>query len=354
MNPDFWRGKRVFMTGHTGFKGGWLTLWLTELGARVHGYALNPPTEPNLFTVAGLESRLQSHTVADVRDADALARAIRDSAPEIVFHLAAQPLVRRSYHAPVETFAVNVMGTVHLLDAIRKASSVRAVINVTSDKCYENHEWPWPYRESDSLGGFDPYSSSKACAELVSQAWRRSYLDDAGIHLATVRAGNVVGGGDWATDRLLPDFLRAIDAGQPLTIRAPNAVRPWQHVLEPISGYLLLAERLFFDGEPFRGAWNFAPDIDDARSVGWIVERMRARVAGATWRQENRSQPHEAGVLRLDASKARIELGWRPRWRLDTALDRVLAWHQAWRSGEDMAAFGLGQIRDYARSPAGI
>ena len=275
MNPTFWRDRRVFLTGHTGFKGGWLALWLTHVGAEVHGYALAPPTEPNFYTAARLERYLASSTIADIRDADTLERAMRAARPEVVLHLAAQPLVRHSYAEPVDTYATNVMGTIHLLEAVRKTSGVRAVVNVTTDKCYDNREWLWPYRENEALGGYDPYSSSKACSELVTAAWRRSFLEPAGIRLATARAGNVIGGGDWAADRLVPDFLRAVDGGRPLIVRSPDATRPWQHVLEPLAGYLALAVKLCHE-DSFDDAWNFGPAEADARTVRWMLEVQAA------------------------------------------------------------------------------
>jgi len=347
MNRAFWRGKRVFLTGHTGFKGGWLALWLADMGAEVHGYALAPPTEPDFFTVVNLKRRLASSTIADIRDAEVLTLAMQAAQPDVVLHLAAQPLVRYSYVAPVETYAVNVMGTVNLLEAVRQTSSVRAMVNVTTDKCYENREWVWPYRESEALGGFDPYSSSKACSELVTAAYRRSFLEAAGIHLASARAGNVIGGGDWAPDRLIPDFLRALDAGQSLTIRSPLATRPWQHVLEPLSGYLTLAEKLLTDGKGFAEAWNFGPEEVDAKPVQWIVEYLCGQVPDAVWKCDAAPQPHEANMLKLDSAKAKIELGWRPRWNLQTALGMTLAWHQAWKQGSDMTAISVQQIQAY-------
>jgi CDP-glucose 4,6-dehydratase len=347
MNREFWRGKRVFMTGHTGFKGGWLSLWLADMGAEVHGYALTPPTEPNFFTVAGLPSRLASHTLADLRDAEALIRAMQTARPDIVLHLAAQPLVRYSYAAPVETYAVNVMGTVNLLEAVRLTPGVKAVINVTTDKCYENREWVWPYRENEAMGGADPYSSSKACSELVTAAYRTSFLDAAGIQLASARAGNVIGGGDWAVDRLIPDFLRAIDAGRTLNIRSPLATRPWQHVLEPLAGYLMLAEKLCDAEADFAEGWNFGPDENDAKPVRWIVEYLCDQVPEAAWQCDDSPQPHEANMLKLDSSKAKSRLGWRPRWNLQTALGQTLAWHQAWKVGSDMAQISLSQIVAY-------
>lgn len=354
MNRGFWRGKRVFLTGHTGFKGGWLALWLTDMGAEVHGYALAPPTDPNLFTATNLTDHLAHSTIANIRDAGALAEAMQAARPDIVLHLAAQPLVRYSYAAPVETYAVNVMGTVNLLEAVRHTPGVKAVVNVTTDKCYENREWVWSYREYEAMGGFDPYSSSKACSELVTAAYRRSFMEPAGIHLASVRAGNVIGGGDWADDRLVPDFLRALDASETLAIRSPLATRPWQHVLEPLSGYLMLAEKLFTDGQNFAEAWNFGPEASDAKPVQWIVEYLCSQVPDAVWKCEAAPQPHEAHMLKLDSSKAKVELGWRPRWNLQTALGMTLAWHRAWKNGADMAAISVQQIQAYeaAANPA--
>lgn len=347
MNTGFWRDKRVFLTGHTGFKGGWLSLWLQSMGAEVHGYALNPPTEPNLFTVAKVGEGMASSEIADIRDSDKLRKVMQAARPEIVFHLAAQPLVRYSYTRPVETYAVNVMGTVHLLEAVRATPSVKAIVNVTTDKCYENREWAWGYRENEAMGGHDPYSSSKGCAELVTAAYRRSYLEQAGIALASARAGNVIGGGDWAEDRLIPDFLRALDAGAILKIRSPKSTRPWQHVLEPLSGYLLLAERLYIDGAQFAEGWNFGPSEEDARPVSWIVERLAEMRQDVKWQCDEMPQLHEANYLKLDSSKARNRLDWRARWRLQTALQKTLEWHQAWRQAEDMRAVTLNQIMQY-------
>lgn len=347
VNPDFWRGKRVFLTGHTGFKGGWLSLWLQAMGAEVHGYALDPPTEPNIFTVAKVSTGMASSEIADIRDADKLRHAMQAARPEIVFHLAAQPLVHNSYAQPTETYAVNVMGAVNLFEAVRATPSVKAVVNVTTDKCYENREWIWGYRENEPMGGFDPYSSSKGCAELVTSAYRRSFLEPAGIALASARAGNVIGGGDWATDRLIPDLLRAMDAGETLRIRSPQATRPWQHVLEPLSGYLMLAERLYMDGAAFAEAWNFGPRDEGVRSVQWIVERLAEIRKDVNWQCNKTSQLHEAHYLKLDSSKAQSQLGWQPRWRLQTALQKTLEWHEAWRNAEDMKPVTLAQISDY-------
>ncbi len=350
MNQSFWNGKRVFLTGHTGFKGGWLSLWLAEMGAQVHGYALEPPTKPSFFTTTCLERRMTASLISDIREAEALDQAMQTARPEVVFHLAAQPLVRHAYSNPVETYTVNVMGTVNLLEAVRCTPGVKAVVIITTDKCYENREWPWPYRENDSLGGFDPYSSSKACVELVTSTWRRSYLNTTGVYLASGRAGNVIGGGDWAADRLMPDFLRALDSGEPLVVRSPLATRPWQHVLEPLAGYLQLAEKLYSDGDAWTEAWNFGPDEADARTVQWIVETLCARMPSASWQRDKAPQPHEANTLRLDSSKARLRLGWRPRWSLPRALQATLDWHLAWKDGSAMDEFSLRQIHEYTTS----
>jgi len=347
VNPTFWRDRSVFVTGHSGFKGGWLSLWLTQAGARVHGYSLAAPTEPNLFTVARVRDGLASHSTGDVRDADALCRAVAAAKPDVVFHLAAQPLVRYSYREPVETYAVNVLGTVNLLEAVRASPDIRCVVNVTTDKCYENREWVWGYREGEPLGGHDPYSSSKACAEIVTAAYRRSFLAEAGVAIATARAGNVIGGGDWAADRLLPDFFRAYDASRALEVRHPNATRPWQHVLEPVSAYLLLAESLVASGQAHAEAWNFGPSDDDARPVEWILDRLAAKVPGSRWSRAGGEHAHEAGYLKLDSNKARALLGWQVSWDLATALDMTVDWHSAWRRGDDMHEFSLGQIRAY-------
>jgi len=347
MNREFWRGKRVFITGHTGFKGGWLALWLADMGAEVHGYALAPPTEPNLFTAANVKARLARSTITDIRNVGALVESMQVANPSIVFHLAAQPLVRYSYVDPAETYSVNVMGTVNLLEAVRQTTSVKAVVNVTTDKCYENREWVWPYRENEAMGGFDPYSSSKACSELVTAAYNRSFLEPAGKYLASARAGNVIGGGDWASDRLIPDFLRALDTDQALTVRSPLAIRPWQHVLEPLSGYLMLAEKLFLQGQGFAQPWNFGPEEADARPVQWIVEYLCSQVPSATWNYVASTQPHEAKTLKLDSSKARAQLGWRPRWNLQTALNKTLTWHQDWKNASDMAAISSQHIQEY-------
>jgi CDP-glucose 4,6-dehydratase len=347
MSPDFWRNRSVFITGHTGFKGGWMALWLSQLGAKVHGYSLEPPTMPNFFTETQLQDRLQSSITADIRDLPKLIAATQAAKPSIIIHMAAQPLVRESYSTPVETFATNVIGTVNVLEAARQSETVQAILNITTDKCYENQEWLWPYRENDRLGGYDPYSSSKACAEIAAVAYRKSFLTQSGIQLASVRAGNVIGGGDWATDRLIPDFLRAIDAGQTLRIRSPNAVRPWQHVLEPLCGYLMLAEHLVTDGAAFAEAWNFGPEEFDSKPVSLILELLCQKIPNARWGLEGVPQPHEASLLKLDSSKAKARLGWAPRWSLDISLNKTVEWHKAWKEGQSMAKKSIEQIEEY-------
>lgn len=360
---SFFSGKKIFVTGHTGFKGSWLCLWLHAMGAEVTGYALDPPTTPSLFELAGVGGLLKRDIRGDVRDLASLAGAMAQATPEIVFHLAAQSLVRESYRSPVETYATNVMGTVHLLEAVRNCSSVRAVVNVTTDKCYENREWAWGYRENEPMGGYDPYSSSKGCSELITAAYRRSFFNDITIQqcnnstvqpravaIATARAGNVIGGGDWALDRLIPDCLRALLAGEEIVIRSPHAIRPWQHVLEPLSGYLLLAEELYNGDSKFAEAWNFGPLDDDARPVEWIVQRLCGLWGGgAGYRVDVGSHPHEAHYLKLDISKARSELDWRPRWGLETALQSIVEWTQAMLRQEDMRAISLQQIEEYQK-----
>jgi len=352
INSSFWQGKKVFLTGHTGFKGGWLSLWLQQLGAEVTGYALQPPTKPSLFEVANVSQGMKS-IIGDIRDGQALANAMRDVLPDIVIHMAAQPLVRYSYLDPVETYSTNVMGTVHLLEAVRQSPSVRAVVNVTSDKCYENKEWVWGYRESEPMGGYDPYSNSKGCAELVTSAYRSSFFnpakyDDHRVALASVRAGNVIGGGDWATDRLIPDILSAISAGRPVVIRNPHAIRPWQHVLEPLSGYLLLAQHLYEQGEVFAEGWNFGPRDEDARPVQWIVGQLTEQWGnGASWQLDAGSHPHEAHYLKLDCAKAKARLGWEPRWNLASTLEMIVVWQRAYLTQADMRQITLNQISQY-------
>ncbi|MFS0735463.1 CDP-glucose 4,6-dehydratase [Sphingomonas sp. 1P06PA] len=345
VDPAFWAGKRIFLTGHTGFKGSWTALWLQQMGAQVTGFALAPPTAPALFEVARVGDGMTS-IIGDIRDQALLERAVIEADPEIVIHMAAQPLVRASYDDPVGTYATNVMGTVHLLEAVRKTGSVRAACIVTTDKCYENREWAWGYREDEAMGGHDPYSNSKGCAELVTSAYRRSFFSEPGsAAIASGRAGNVIGGGDWAADRLIPDILRSIAERQPVLIRNPLAIRPWQHVLEPVSGYLVLAQALWNDPQAASEAWNFGPRDDDARPVQWIVERLCALWGeGASWEHDRSVQPHEARYLKLDISKARAGLGWQPQWTLAEALDSIVAWHRAWLAGADMRQHCINEV----------
>ncbi len=345
---SFWRDRRVLVTGHTGFKGAWLTLYLLSRGARVRGLALAPNTEPSLFEQAGLAAEVPDAQV-DVRDAAATEARVRDAAPEIVFHLAAQPLVLESYRDPVETFATNALGTAHLLEAVRRVGGVRAVVAVTTDKCYENKEWLWAYREIDRLGGHDPYSASKACAELVVSSFRDSFFHTPGAPvLVSARAGNVIGGGDWAAHRLIPDLVRARLAGQPAVIRHPRAIRPWQHVLDCVSGYLALARRAVAGDIAVAGAWNFAPDPADAQPVEWIADRVSTCWPGGGWRRETAADaPHEATYLRLDASKARQQLGWRPVWNLEQAIDHTIGWYREVAGGADARAVTRRQIDEY-------
>jgi CDP-glucose 4,6-dehydratase len=352
---DFWRERRVLLTGHTGFKGAWLALWLQALGARVTGFSLGVPTQPSLYELARVGDGMDD-IEGDVRDFRALVAALALARPEVVIHMAAQSLVRPSFSEPRTTYEVNVMGTVNLLDAVRRDGNVRVVVNVTSDKCYENREWEWAYREHEPMGGHDPYSSSKGCAELVTDAFRRSFFcaDDC-ARVASARAGNVIGGGDWAEDRLIPDLMRAVLDGRTVRVRSPGSVRPWQHVLNPLGGYLTLAQALWSSTE-FAGGWNFGPADEDARPVHWIVERM-----AASWPQQlrwveddesYRPRLHEARYLKLDSSRARSLLGWRPRWGLGEGLDATVAWYRALRAGEDMAAVTAEQIESYEREAA--
>jgi CDP-glucose 4,6-dehydratase len=348
LNVAFWNGRRVFITGQTGFKGAWLSLWLAQLGARVTGYALQPPTDPNLHDLARVDGLVHSLR-GDIRDRRLLGDAISRSEPEIIFHFAAQSLVRESYRSPLETYEVNVLGTAHVLEAIRTCPSVRAAIMATSDKCYENRETGAAFREGDPLGGRDPYSSSKACAELVTAAYRDSYFGERSHpRIATVRAGNVIGGGDWASDRLVPDIVRAFTQNKPVEIRNPSAVRPWQHVLDPLAGYILLAERLWEGRAEMAAAWNFGPDTSAMRSVGWVVEQVAARWGQRTdWKRDARENPHEASTLLLDSDKARSRLGWLPRLGLTDAIEWTVDWYRACDAGEDPRAITLQQLRRY-------
>lgn len=347
VNPAFWSGKRVFVTGHTGFKGSWLSLWLQQMGAELTGYALEPTTQPNLFTIANVGHGMHS-IIGDIRDQTHLQQALSTNQPRIVLHLAAQALVGEGYRDPLGTYATNVQGTANLLEAVRNTPGVQAVVVVTSDKCYENKEWSWPYRENEALGGYDPYSSSKACAELVTAAYRQSFLATAGIALASARAGNVFGGGDWSANRLIPDLLAAFAASRPAQLRNPAAIRPWQHVLEPLAGYLILAERLVSNPH-LAGAWNFGPGDADCLSTGAIATRMSSLWGDdANWAPETSNFPHEAGLLRLDSSLAREQLGWKSRLSLDEALAATISWHKTWLTGANMRDVTLQQINEFS------
>lgn len=350
VDPTFWRDKKVFLTGHTGFKGSWLSLWLVSMGAKVTGYALAPNTTPNLFSVLAIDSLIEKSHIANIRDLASLQKAMSDANPDVVIHMAAQPLVRYSYANPVETYATNVMGTVHLLESTRSIDSVRATVVVTTDKCYENKEWVWGYRENEPMGGYDPYSNSKGCAELATSAYRQSYFSSPNSinHVASARAGNVIGGGDWSEDRLIPDAIKAFEASKPLMIRNPLATRPWQHVLEPLSGYLILAQALYERGSAFASGWNFGPHDSDTKSVQEVVELLINEWGElARWEKEGLEQPHEANLLRLDCSKAHSSLGWYPRWNLQTALDLTVVWQKAFKANSDMRKFSYAQIEKY-------
>lgn len=352
LNPAFWQGKSVLVTGHTGFKGGWLSLWLQELGARAAGFSLPDSTQPNLFECADVGKSMNSH-YGDLRDPEEVRNTLNEFHPEIIFHLAAQSLVREGFIDPLGTYATNVMGTANLLNTVRHTNSVRVVIVVTSDKCYENKAWPWGYREIDSLGGKDPYSSSKSCAEIVTAAYRHSFFGkDSGVSVASVRAGNVIGGGDWAKDRLIPDIFRSFEKNEPVILRYPQAVRPWQHVLEPLRGYLMLAEQLWQHGEEFTEAWNFGPDPQDAKSVAWLADQLAALWKhGARWDISQGKHPEESALLSLDSSKAGQRLGWRPKWHLEKSLVETYSWHRAWIEGRNMHDYTLAQILAYTGSP---
>jgi CDP-glucose 4,6-dehydratase len=349
---QFWKGKQVFITGHTGFKGSWLALVLQHFGASITGYALDPPTKPSLYELAGLQSLLQSN-IRDIRDFESLQAALKAAEPEIIFHLAAQPIVLESYKDPLGTYSTNILGTANLLQAARFVPSVRAIVVITTDKCYENREWIWPYRESDRLGGYDPYSSSKACAELVTSSMRNSFFhpdryDQHGVAIASVRAGNVLGGGDWARDRLVPDVIRAFLKNEKVILRNPSAVRPWQHVLEPLSGYMLVAENLYREGVEFGETWNFGPEHSDAKPVEWIV-RTLCTLWGSEAAYEIEQNPglHEAHYLKLDWSKARACLDWNPKWNLLTALERTIEWARVYQKAGDIRAICHRQIEEY-------
>ena len=348
VNNAFWKGKRVFVTGHTGFKGSWIALWLQSIGALVKGYALEPPTNPSLFIEANVADNMESE-IGDIRDLNNVKNAMLSFNPDILIHMAAQPLVRLSYTNPVDTYTTNVIGTVNVLEAARYCKQLKAIVSVTTDKCYENKEWVWGYRENEPMGGYDPYSSSKGCAELVTSAYRNSFFSSSDqAALASARAGNVIGGGDWASDRLVPDILRAFENSESVVVRNPLSTRPWQHVLEPLSGYLVLAQELYTNGNEFAEAWNFGPKDEDCRPVNWILDKMVTSWGGsANWILDKNNHPHEAGFLKLDCSKAAARLHWSPKWDLEYTLDRIVDWHQQWRAGKNMQAQCLQEIVAY-------
>ena len=350
VNPSFWSGKKVFLTGHTGFKGSWLSLWLQEMGSLVKGFSLDVNTAPSLFLLAKVANGMDSE-IGDIRDLDQLEKSMVSFNPDILIHMAAQPLVRDSYLDPVETYTTNVIGTVNVLESARKCKNLKAIVSVTTDKCYENKEWEWGYRENEPMGGYDPYSSSKGCAELVTSAYRRSFFNtDDSASLASARAGNVIGGGDWAKDRLIPDVLRAFENSESVTIRNPYSTRPWQHVLEPLSGYLVLAQALFLHGGKFAEAWNFGPRDEDCKSVSWLVNKIaRAWESDATWIIDEKVNPHEAGFLKLDCSKAKSKLNWNPVWDIKTTVNLIVEWHHTFLNGGDMRKQCMEEIKKYSK-----
>lgn len=353
MNIDFWKKRKVFITGHTGFKGSWTTLWLKKMGADVKGYSLKPNTTPSLYNILELENDILSE-FGDICDIDILTKSIQKFKPEIIFHMAAQPLVRESYVDPIKTYQTNVMGTLNLFEAIRKTDSVKAVVNITSDKCYQNHERTEGYKEHEPMGGYDPYSNSKGCAELITSSYRSSFFNNnnsSKVALASVRAGNVIGGGDWAKDRLIPDILRAFEKNEIAIIRNPDAVRPWQHVLEPISGYFLVAEKLYKYGQEYAEGWNFGPKESDSRAVKDVIDFiMNNWSKEVTWTLDKKKNPHEAMLLKLDISKAKTKLNWEPIWSLEKTLLSIIKWHEAWMAGNDIKSVTLNQIDEYEKS----
>ncbi|WP_416687670.1 CDP-glucose 4,6-dehydratase [Candidatus Pseudothioglobus sp. Uisw_041] len=347
VDKEFWNGKRVFLTGHTGFKGSWLSIWLNHLGSSVKGFALNPPTSPSLYETAKIDSLVDSK-IGDIRDQELLHKSMVSFNPDILIHMAAQPLVRLSYDEPIETYEVNIIGTAKVLEVARYCSNLKAIINITSDKCYENVGFDKSYSETDPMGGFDPYSSSKGCAELVASSYRRSFLNDAGIGIASVRSGNVIGGGDWAADRLIPDILRSFELNKSVVIRNPNATRPWQHVLEPLSGYLLLAQKLY-DDKAYSEGWNFGPDEKDIKPVNWILDKMILNWPNSSWSLDDNVNPHEASFLKLNISKASELLGWTPTWDLQMTLGNIIRWHKLWLDDADMQKVCINEIDNFTK-----
>jgi CDP-glucose 4,6-dehydratase len=349
MNLNFWKNRKVFLTGHTGFKGGWTALWLSNMGAKVFGYSLKPPTTPSFFSVTKLKEELSKSIIGNILDIKNLTEAMKDAKPSVIIHMAAQSLVRNSYKLPVHTFMTNIMGTINIFEAARKTNTVKAIINVTSDKCYKNQELARPYEENDKLEGHDPYSSSKACSELVTTAYRKSFFLDSGISVASARAGNVIGGGDWAKDRLIPDLFRALDKGDVLSIRLPNATRPWQHVLEPISGYLILAERLVSEKNKYAEAWNFGPDDNKNIPVSKIVENFSNKFKELKFKYDNSKQPYESELLKIDSTKSKSRLGWKNNWNLKITLNKTIEWYRSWKNNENMKNVSISQINSYEK-----
>jgi CDP-glucose 4,6-dehydratase len=352
VDPLFWKDKKVFVTGHTGFKGSWLSLILQRMGAIVKGYSLEVDTEPAIFQLANVSKGMESE-FGDIRNLMQLDKSMIDFAPEILIHMAAQPLVRLSYKNPVDTYATNVIGTVNVLEVARKCSSLKSIVCITTDKCYENKEWEWGYRENEPMGGHDPYSSSKGCAELVVSAYRRSFFNsESNASVASARAGNVIGGGDWAEDRLIPDIIRAFQSSKPVLIRNPLSTRPWQHVLEPLSGYLVLAQKLYSDGDAFAEGWNFGPKDEDSKPVSWVLDRMVGHWGyGASWKLDRNNNPHEANLLKLDCSKAAYRLNWVPKWNIETALEATVDWYKVYLESKDgIREFTEAQISCYLDS----
>ena len=349
VNKKFWKSKKVFLSGHTGFKGSWVSLWLQSMGAIVKGYSLEPNTKPNLFTEANVEENMNSE-FGDIRNLNQISKSMLDFNPDILIHMAAQPLVRLSYQEPVDTYTTNVIGTVNVLEAARSCPNLKAIVSVTTDKCYENNEWDWGYRENEPMGGHDPYSSSKGCAELVTSAYRRSFFNSEDTaSLASARAGNVIGGGDWADDRLIPDILKAFEKSESVVIRNPISTRPWQHVLEPLSGYLVLAQELFENGKEYAEGWNFGPKDEDCQPVNWILDKMVANWGeGASWELDKNNNPHEAGFLKLDCSKASNRLKWQPKWSLQQTLKLIIEWHQVYVNKGDVKEQCLIEIKKYS------
>ncbi len=348
VNTVFWKSKKVFLTGHTGFKGSWLSLWLESMGAIVKGYSLEPNTTPNLFTKASVGENMESE-IGDIRDLKRISKSMFDFNPDVLIHMAAQPLVRLSYQEPVNTYTTNVIGTVNVLEAARSCTNLKAIVSVTTDKCYENNEWDWGYRENEPMGGHDPYSSSKGCAELVTSAYRRSFFSTKDTaSLASARAGNVIGGGDWSDDRLIPDILKAFEKSESVIIRNPLSTRPWQHVLEPLSGYLVLAQELYVNDSKFAEGWNFGPKDEGCKPVNWILDKMTSQWGnGATWELDKAYSPHEAGFLKLDCSKATNRLKWQPKWSLEETLNLIIEWHHTYVNEGDVKEQCLKEIKKY-------